>query len=260
MPSQVKNAATTNKNPSGDVCVFGDSHLGAVKLALDQGLIDLGGRKLTFWGADGPSFRGLRWRNGRIVPDPKVQAIVDKINGGSHATLGPDDFELFIFYGARLRAHEFFASSLRFQQQPDTHISAAAEQAILARWTGKTRAWRLATSFAEQGAQVMFVPTAFPSQGVLDKAEEAARYAVPSTKATRATLWEMLSDAATKAGFSIVTQADHTITNKTLTKAQFSVAGASESDDYVHKSPQFAALMIEKALAQAENHRAIAAE
>ncbi len=240
----------------GDICIFGDSHIGSVKQAIDNRLIDTGGRSVTFWGADGPSFRALRWKNGRVVPDASVLDLVRKINGGSHDTLGPQDFDLFIFYGARLRAHEFFASILEHPGQ----ISAAAMQTILAGWTHKTRAWRIAQAFARAGAQVLFVPASFPTQNVLDQKAEKKRLAIRSSKAQRTALWQHLEDAAARAGFTLVPQLEKTVTGNTLTKAEYAQPNAQAASDWVHKSPQYAALMIEHALAINADRLQLAAE
>ncbi|HGG04124.1 MAG TPA: hypothetical protein ENK28_01590 [Aliiroseovarius sp.] len=249
MPSQAKSA-------KGDICVFGDSHIGSVKRALDRGLIDTGGRQITFWGADGPSFRALRWKNGRIVPDPEARDIVAQVNGGSHDTIGPDDFDLFIFYGARLRVQEYFASILPDLRRPELGLSSAAMQAITDRWTVRTRAWRFARNFARAGAQIVFVPTSFPTKGILKPAVERKRYHVASTKAERAQLWRVLENAAQRRGFTLVPQPDDTVTKTTMTRSEFAAEGAQESGDMVHKSDEYAALMIKAALQSARESRA----
>lgn len=242
MPSQ------RNKPPRGDVCIFGDSHLGSVKQAMDAGLIKTGGRKITFWGADGPNFRALRWKNGRIVPDAVAREIVAKINGGSHPTLAPGDFELFIFYGARLRAHEFFVAMLPYLRRPEGAMSGAAMQAVVDHWASKTRAWRLAKLFSMGDAQVIFVPTSFPTEGVMLPEVEKTRLRQKATKAERAILWGHMAATATSNGFTLMPQPEEFVTGDTLTKAEYAVDGAQASRDYVHKTPEFAARMIEAAL------------
>ncbi|MCP5037980.1 MAG: hypothetical protein GY945_10315 [Rhodobacteraceae bacterium] len=255
MPSQAKSLP-----PRGDICIFGDSHIASVQRALQGKLIDTGRRKVTFWGADGPSFRALRWHRGRIVPDASVRDMVRKISGGSHEDLGPQDFDLFIFYGARLRPHEFFTSILKHQRQPEGQLSSAAMQAIVSRWTNKTRAWRFAQAFADAGATVMFVPASLPSQNVLDSQGEKEQLAVRSTKAERAALWRILGDEAANAGFTLIPQPDESVTSDTLTKAEYATSDARANNDWVHKSPEFAALMVASALHKAESISAMAAE
>ncbi len=241
MPSRASEPKT------GDICIFGDSHLGAVKRAHDGGLIDTGGRALRFWGADGPSFRKLRWRNGRIRPDADIRDLVLEISGGLDS-LGPKDFHTFIFYGARLRAHDFFKAVLDHESRPQGHISQAQMQALVTRWSESVRAWRLACAFADAGAEVVFVPTAFPSEGVVDKALEQENLAVRSTKAARTRLWALLVQAAEAKGFQLLVQPEDTITSNTLTKRDFSTPNAKETRDWVHKSPEFAARMVAAAI------------
>lgn len=256
MPS--RQGPEAGRGLSGRVCIFGDSHLGAAKRALDAGLIDTRGREVTFWGADGPSFRALRWKRGQIVPDAGVRSLVGRISGGLER-LGPGDFDKFIFYGARLRAHEFFKAVLEHEARPEGHLSQAQMQALVAHWSESTRAWRFARLFAAAGADVVFVPTAFPSEGVLDKQVERARFAVSSTKAARARIWKVLEGAAGTQGFTLARQPDATVTRATMTRAEFAVPGAAESRDWVHKSPQYAALILEPLFAERQAG-AIAAE
>ncbi len=242
MPSQ------TGKPRSGEICVFGDSHLGAVKRAWDGKMIDTDGRQLRFWGADGPSFRALRWRRGRIRPDSEVIDLVLRISGGLES-LGPEDFESYIFYGARLRAHEFFRAVLQHESRPEGHISSAQMQALLTRWLESIRAWRLAREFARAGARVVFVPTAFPTAGILEAEMERERLAVPSSAAQRARLWGLLCEAARENGFVLLAQPDDSVTDCTLTRREYAAPNAVESGDWVHKSPQYGARMVQEAIA-----------
>lgn len=53
---------------ASSLCIFGDSHLASLKQALDQGLLDPAGANVEFWGAYGPCFRQLRYREGAICP------------------------------------------------------------------------------------------------------------------------------------------------------------------------------------------------
>ncbi len=248
------------KPDRGDICIYGDSHIGSVKLALDTGLINTGGRQVEFWGANGPAFRGLRWKQGRIVPDDSACEIVAQVNGGRRNSLGPEDFDLFTFYGARLRAQEFFAHMLEHMHTPEGQISSAALQAIATGWTRKTRAWRFARAFAEAGAQVIFVPTPFPSKDVLDPEHERQRLQVKSSKAERTRLWKLLADVAAGQGFTLMPQPDETVTAETMTHAKYAAKEARESQDEVHKNPEFAALLINQALALAGQRWAETAE
>lgn len=234
----------------GKICVFGDSHIGSVKRALDRGLIDIGCHEVTFWGADGPSFRALRWKGGRIVPDREARAIVARISGVHHESIGANDFDLFIFYGARLRVQEYFASMQHDLRRPELGLSSGALRAITDRWAVRTRAWRFARNFVRAGAKVVFVPTSFPTAGILPPEVERKRYHLSLNVAERTLLWGALQDAARRRGFCLVAQPDDTLSETMMTKPEFAAENAHDSKDVVHKSAEYAAIMMKLALAE----------
>lgn len=248
MPSQ-------SKPPKKTLCIIGDSHLGSVKRALDAGLVDLAGFDTEFWGAQGPAFRQLNLIDGAYrAQSPQAAEAVLQINGRGRAHVAPGDFDIFLFYGARLRMAEFMPPMLHHMARPNGAISRAVLAAATERFVRGTRAARVAMHFAEAGARVYFAPTPLFTDGVIDF--EKARWAVrdfPLAWAAdvpqRAPLWQALSDIFAAAGVGFVPQPEDTICRGVFTKADYAPEGALDARDVVHKSPEFAALMMRACLA-----------
>ena len=217
---------------------------------LGEELADVSARGADYLqpGIEDVVFADLRWRNGRIRPDAEITDLVLQISGGLDS-LGPGDFDSFIFYGARLRVHDFFKAVLDHESRPEGYISEAQMRTMRDGWLESIRAWRLARKFARKGANVVFVPTALPSAGVVDKALEQERLAVRSTRASRARLWGYLQKAAGANGFALLAQPEDSVTDNTLTRNEYATPDAAETRDWVHKSPEYAARMIGEALA-----------
>lgn len=117
-------------------------------------------------------------KQGRIVASRSAQESLKVMRGpDGPETLGPEDGALFVFYGARLRMGEL----LRLLHEYTSDIgpvSSAVLEATLRRWLQNKRAYVFA-SFVRVGANVMMVPTALPTEGVVDEAHEAALYHLP---------------------------------------------------------------------------------
>ena len=127
------------------LCIFGDSQIGCIKLALTQKqystrrLIDF-----EFWGADGPRFRGLNLKDGKLVPRPEDLKTVQMVNGNGKDVLDPADFDVILFMGVRIRAINFFKPHLHRMQQADGYLSSAAFAQCCKDWLPRQRFYRAA--------------------------------------------------------------------------------------------------------------------
>ena len=96
MPSQSK------------LAIFGDSNLGAVRRAFDGGLLSFPGYDVEFWGAAGSEYRNIHYGKGALRPiTPEAEKAVLFVNGKGRKRLRTKDFNVFVFYGVRLRLAEF---------------------------------------------------------------------------------------------------------------------------------------------------------
>jgi len=238
------------------LCIIGDSHLASVRQALDTGLIRLPGWEVEFWGAAGAAFREIRMVDGAICAQGLAVPMVRQVNGRDRTGIRPGDFDCYLFYGARLSVHHFLGPFLQRSLGEGVQDSGAALRAAAAAWLIETRAYRFARDFAKAGAEVYFAPESLPTEGakeyrirrrVLHENPAAAR----AGPADRDRLWHALEEAAAAQGVTLLRQPEDTVTGGIFTAARWGLPDAARTQDAAHKTPAFAARMLQLFLAGA---------
>lgn len=241
-------------SPPETLCIFGDSHIGSVRRALDAGLVRLDGFEVEFWGAAGPLFRQIDIKQGVVRPIGKeAEEVVLRVNGKGRATLSPEDFGSYLFYGARLRIAEFMLPYLHHLRDPQQAASSAVMQAAARQFLTSCRAVRIARSFAASGrTRVFFAPAPLTTDGMSGQgALKDYPRAVEAMAADRARIWQMFAQILADDGITLIAQPDETVVNGVFTHADYAIEGAQASGDAGHKSPEFARLMLQAFVAAA---------
>ncbi len=229
------------------ICIYGDSHLGCLKQALDQGLVDPRGYDIEFWGADGPYFRQLRLQDGVIRPDPEAEERVLLVNGRGRKFLRPGDFDVMFFMGARLRAGEFLEFLRRRMSRSNGFLSRAVVMRVARGWANRTRSYRYAGEIARSGAaRVVYFPTPLPTFSGRDGATQPGPQEAGRCGDVVALGWSSLSEVAGSDGIDFIRQPDATVTGGLRTRAEFGCAGFAEAGDLVHKNARFGAIVLEQ--------------
>ena len=238
--------------PPETLCIFGDGHIGSVRRALDAGLVGLDGFEVEFWGAAGPLFRQIDIKKGVVRPIGKdAEEVVLRVNGKGRGALAPGDFDTYLFYGARLRIAEFMLPYLHHLRDPQQAASLAVMQAAARQFLASCRAVRIARSFAASGStRVFFAPAplmtdGMAGQGALKAPMKDYPCATEATAADRALIWQTFAQILGADGITLISQPDDTVVNGAFTHADFAIEGAQASGDAGHKSPEFAALMLQ---------------
>ena len=236
------------------ICIIGDSHLSGIKKAHDAGQINWpDGARVEFWGAAGPLFRDICWAKGAMQAGKKAGPSVTRINAAGRGHISPKDFDLIIFFGARMRIFEYFGEVLCWRARSGTWGSRALQDAMAAAYLETIRVYRAATEFAARGVQAMCFPVPFPTadvvahdgqKGIFD----AYPHARDATAEDRTRIWSRLRDIASGAGVDLIAQPDHTVVQGLLTASDYACDGAWETNDIVHKNADFAALWVNDAL------------
>lgn len=231
-------------------CVFGDSHIACIKHAQDEGLLQLDGVKLHFWGAPGPQFRDLHQDGDRLVATSQAaRDSLARINPDLGYALSPTDFDGYLFNGCRLRSTEYLVPLLQARAGGAVFYSSAVRDLMLARWLDSCRWYRAAREFAKQ-RPVFFAPAGFLNDGIISEEEVARGINTQATCAERQALWDQIEKAMADDGIRLIRQPEETVTRGALTAAEFATALGGQGDDAVHKNGAYGALILNQALAQ----------
>jgi hypothetical protein len=84
------------------VCIIGDSHIGAPKLAIDQGRFASKRLSVSFWGATGDKIEALDTDGRRVFWNERL-GDRPVFASPPRADLPFDEFDAFVFYGGRFR-------------------------------------------------------------------------------------------------------------------------------------------------------------
>jgi hypothetical protein len=231
-------------------CVFGDSHIACVKHALDEGLLDLQGVDLEFWGAPGPRFRDLHMEEGRFVAtSDEARDQLAKINPERFSGLGPDDFDGFLFIGCRLRSSDFLVPMLASVPGSPGYLSQAVRDMMLPRWLDSCRWYRAAREFARH-RPVFFSPAGFLNDGIVSEEQVARTVNTEADAAERGVLWDQIAEAMQQDNIQLIRQPEETVTRGGLTRAEFATDLGDQGDDSVHKNGAYGALILNQALGE----------
>jgi hypothetical protein len=234
------------------ICVFGDSHIACIKHALDENRVSVPFGRLEFWGASGPSFRGIHLKDRRLQPlTEDAQEQVKMISGTGRGSLAPEDFDVFLFVGSRLRAQSYIVPMLWRAQDEAGYLSQAVRDAVLERWLTGCRSYRAARAFAASGkTRVFFAPASFMNDQVLDEKVVARSINQQATAAERSALWEGVAQRMDRDGITLIAQPEQTVTRGCLTRIEYASSRAIELQDPVHKNGAFGALILKAMFAQ----------
>lgn len=233
------------------ICLIGDSHLASARRAVDRGLLDLSGYEYEFWGAPGPDFRELILKRGRLrVKTDAARAVFKRVNGAGREEIAGRDFDLLVFYGARLRVSYFLGAMLHRKYGLGLSVSAAALERSARGLLISSKFYRIAATFARKtGVRVQTVSDPLLTEGIVDQ-RAPDRFldnwpgAVHGTPEDREEIWSAFRRVAAADGVTFVAQPDDTVVNGAFTHPDYAVDGADESCDFGHKSPEFAARIL----------------
>lgn len=246
MPSQVKKQR---------LCVIGDSQMGSLRVADTAGMFSWpDAYDVEYWGANGPKFRQLKWSDGALHATGEAIESVRMVNAEQRDSIAPEDFDILVFYGCRLRMTSYFSPMLHWKYEQGSWPSQAVMHATVDAHANARVAYRNARLFVEAGVKVVFVPSPLLTDGLVDphgRGGALRKYplAAQATLEDREHLWSAYEAVTANHGIQFVRQPEDTITSGLFTAPEYACEGADESRDNAHKSPAFAVRMIKEALA-----------
>ncbi|MBU2981018.1 hypothetical protein KO498_04245 [Lentibacter algarum] len=181
---------------------------------------------------------------------PSAEEMVLRVNGNGRKRIAPNDFDVFVFYGVRLRLAEFFAPYLSLLADEDCAVSDAVLRCAADTFLNDRRSVRMAVKFKKAGAaRIVFAYAGFPVWGIVDQTEEGrilSNYPIvtQATEKMRQRIWNALIAAFESRGLELLHQPEDMITQGMFTKGEYAVEGAVEKQDASHKAPSYAAKLL----------------
>lgn len=256
MPSPKSKPAPIRRKaaPRLRVCLYGDSHLGALRLAVNDGYKVPSDVDVTYFGADGPNFRKLRHVGDGVQADQELIENGHLVNTDGRHGIEPTDFDAIFFTGSRLKVVDYCRVVMPGRLHRDQRLSRAVQNCITKNVLEGCRSVRIARSLSANGTPfVAFSPFGFYNEG-LPAAEAMGEEngLSATTKEDRDFLNNTMSDRMARWGLKMIPQPEQTVTKGCMTKIEYAVDGAMESGDAVHKNAAYGKLLLDQFFKSAE--------
>lgn len=227
------------------LCIFGDSHYACVRQAEAQGLVDVSGVELEYWGHLGTRFRHLEFRDGAIHPlDDFTARRFAKFNARGRMFLPAAEFDVILVVGARIYVWRMFLRLLQMLAGAPL-VSEGLQRRVLADGMRQQAGYRLVSGLAATGtARLLLSPIAFFSPGhALHAAALEPRIQALIPEALPR-LWELLAAVVAEDGLTLMPQAAETVVQGLFTDPTYAVSHG----DFEHRNAAYGAVVLSRAM------------
>jgi hypothetical protein len=231
------------------LCIFGDSHYACLKQAEVQGLVDVSGVELEYWGHVGGRFRYLEFRDGAIHPlDDFTARRFAKFNANGREVLPARDFDVIHVTGARVYVWGMFNQILR-GLAAGPFLSSGLVRRILVDGLQGQAGYRLARGLAATGtARVLLSPIAFYTADPARFAEVVSPEMVALIPEKVPEFWAVLEEVAAGDGIELLRQPEETVTGGLFTDEAYAVVNHVTKRDFEHHNAAYGALILSRAV------------
>ena len=232
------------------LAIFGDSHYACVRQAQTQGLVNLEGIDLEYWGHVGRRFNFLELRDGAIFPTDDFTADrFAKFNAKGRRFLPAADFDMILFVGTRVYVTNIFKPLLQASRS-GVFITSGLKRRMLEDHFCNQTGYRLARGLAATNtARIVIAPTAFWTLGEPGLDSIVTPEVRAGTAQDRAEIWRLAVLAAEAEGITLIPQPEETVTDGVFSRPEFAIGGYLERGDFEHRNPAYGALILNHALA-----------
>ena len=226
-------------------CIFGDSHYACLKQAEMQGLVDVSGIDLEYWGHVGGRFRYLEARNGAIYPKDDFTAMrFAKFNAKGRTFLPAADFDVILAMGARVYIWRMFQRVLALLSAGPL-LSEGLQRRVLVDNLRQHLGYQLARGLAASGtARILLAPTAYYTEGFAHLAGAVPPEVAALIPDRVPEFWRYLQEAAAEDGIMLLRQPEETVVHGLFTGLAYAVAGHAAKQDYEHHNAAFGAAVL----------------
>lgn len=232
------------------LCVFGDSHYACLKQAEVQGLVDVSGLDLEYWGHVGGRFRFLEVRAGAIHPlDEFTAQRFARFNAQGRTFLPAAAFDTILVSGARVYVWGLFVRVLGALAE-GRFVSSGLVRRMLSDGLRVQSGYRLAAGLAAAGAaRILLSPVAFYTAIPPERAEAINPAMAALIPGYLPRFWEILEEVAAADGIRLLAQPAETVVEGLYTDPAFAVADHVDRGDYEHHNAAYGALVLARAVA-----------
>lgn len=230
--------------PRKRIAIFGDSHYACLRMAQDQGLVDVAAYEVEYWGHVGKRFRLLEFRDGAIHPmDETTAQRFAKFNEKGRTSLPAADFDEIVFVGCRIDIARVFLALIDAHMQGQ-YLSLGLRQAMARNRLRGIAPYGMAAEMAALGqARIWLHPISMFGQGT-DEYDSLITPAMRgATPAARDAVWQVFQDVMAQDGVRLLRQLDHTYAEGVYTDRSYLVEGHAENNDYTHRTSAYGALV-----------------
>ena len=230
-------------------CIFGDSHYACLKQAEVQGLVDVSGVELEYWGHVGGRFRYLEFRDGAIHPvDDFTARRFAKFNAKGRTYLPAEDFDVILVMGARVYVWRLFLQVLGSLAH-GPFLSQGLARRILTDGMRGQAGYRLTAGLAStETARILLAPVAYYTA-------DPVRFAAAVTPEMAALIpeqvpdfWRIVHEVAREDGIEILQQPDETVSLGLFTDEAYAVADHVAKQDFEHHSVAYGAKILSRVM------------
>ncbi len=229
--------------------IFGDSHYACLKQAEVQGLVDVSGVELEYWGHDGGRFRYLEFRDGAIHPvDDFTAQRFAKFNAKGRTSLPAEDFDVILVMGARVYVWKLFLLMLRMLVE-GPFVSSGLTRRLLSGGLRAQQGYGLAAGLAGTGtARVLLAPVAYFTEGLAQQSALITPEIAAQMPRRLPEFWRILEETAAEDGISLLRQPEETVVKVMFSGEAFAVANHVAKQDYEHHNAAYGAAVLSRAM------------
>jgi hypothetical protein len=233
--------------PRKRIAIFGDSHYACLRMAQNQGLVDVSAYDVEYWGHVGKRFRLLEFRDGAIHPmDDATAQRFAKFNEKGRTSLPAADFDEIVFVGCRIDIGRVFLALIDAYMQGQ-YLSLGLRQAMARHRLRGIAPYGMAADMAALGkARIWLHPISMFGQGTDEYGSLITPAMRGATPAARDAVWQVFQDVTAQDGIGLLRQLDHTYAEGVYTDRAYLVEGYAENNDYTHRAPAYGALVWEQ--------------
>jgi hypothetical protein len=222
------------------MAVVGNSHLAALKLAVQRDLFAQERLDIIFWGLPGPEFSGITYRAGML--QTPYTSLVLHVSDGLYESLPVREFDAIVFHGVALDVSVYLLSLRKASEHLRCYSNSLLRDGLRSR-IEQMPSWNLVRSLrAEFGGRLLM--SAMPLSS-----EDGAKFGgISVTDDELAHLNYHIDAVLGEIGVEYLPQPSDTIRDSKYTKREFCVDSVRltaklcqkhPDDDYVHMNEQY---------------------